>query len=110
MQVEPRLERRAERMVRETRQRNSEGQLSRAVRLRLSDGETNASLPKGTSPDELTFEYALHLLAERAAIAPPKKKKKRAAKPAAAENGKAAPKKAKKAVKKKAAVAADDEG
>ncbi|REK10286.1 MAG: type I DNA topoisomerase [Planctomycetota bacterium] len=43
----------------------------------LNDGETNASLPKGTSPDELTFEQALELLAARRAMGPPKKKAKR---------------------------------
>lgn len=42
----------------------------------VNDGETNASLPKGTAPEDLTFETALDLLAERAAKAPKKKKKK----------------------------------
>ncbi len=32
----------------------------------VTDGTTNASLPKGASPDELTFEQATQLLAERA--------------------------------------------
>lgn len=41
----------------------------------VSDGETNASLPKGGSPEELTFADALELLAARAAAAPKKKKK-----------------------------------
>ncbi len=45
-----------------------------------TDGETNASLPKGVDPKELTFEAALDLLAERAAKGPSKKKKKKAAK------------------------------
>ncbi len=33
----------------------------------VADGTTNASLPRGMTPDELTFERALDLLAERAA-------------------------------------------
>jgi DNA topoisomerase-1 len=49
----------------------------------VTDGETNASLPKGTPPEELKFEEALDLLAARAAAGPPKKKaKKKAAKAA----------------------------
>ena len=54
----------------------------------VTDGETNASLPKGAPPEELTFQEALDLLAARAAAGPPKrkaaKKKKAAAKTAAA--------------------------
>ena len=45
----------------------------------VTDGETNASLPKGTDPSELTFDQAVNLLAERAAKAPAKKKKKKKA-------------------------------
>jgi len=41
----------------------------------VTDGETNASLPKGTNPDELTMEVALQLLADRAAKGGSKKKK-----------------------------------
>ncbi|QDV62976.1 type I DNA topoisomerase [Crateriforma conspicua] len=71
----------------------------------VTDGETNASTPKGTDPKELKFEDALTLLAERAARAPKKKKKakKKAAKKKATK--KAAKKKTtkKKAAKKKAA-------
>ncbi len=74
----------------------------------VTDGETNASLPRDSSPDELTFENALDLLAERAAKGPSKKKKKKAAKKKAVKK-KAVKKKAgkkktakKKAVKKKA--------
>jgi DNA topoisomerase-1 len=40
----------------------------------VADGATNASLPRGATPEELTFEQAVILLAERAAKAPPKKK------------------------------------
>ncbi len=40
----------------------------------VTDGETNASLPKGTSPEELDFNEALNLLAARAAAGGSKKK------------------------------------
>jgi DNA topoisomerase-1 len=51
----------------------------------VTDGTTNASLPKGTSGDTLTTEQALELLAERAAKGPPTKKKRPAKRaPAAA--------------------------
>lgn len=68
----------------------------------VTDGETNASLPKGSAPDELTFDQAVNLLAERAARGGTKKKKK--AKKKAAKK-KTAKKKAaaKKATKKKTA-------
>ncbi|MEQ8790671.1 MAG: type I DNA topoisomerase [Pirellulaceae bacterium] len=48
----------------------------------VTDGETNASLPRDASPEELTFEQALALLAERAAAGGGRKKKskKKAAK------------------------------
>jgi DNA topoisomerase-1 len=50
----------------------------------VTDGETNASLPKGTPVEELTFQEALDLLAARAAAGPAKKKsaKKKSAKAA----------------------------
>lgn len=41
----------------------------------VTDGETNASLPKGTSPEELDLNEALNLLAARAAAGGSKKKK-----------------------------------
>ena len=69
----------------------------------VTDGTTNATLPKGTEPTTLTLDAAVLLLAERAARAPAKGKKKPAAR-------KAAPKKAtgaKKAPAKKKAVAAE---
>lgn len=69
----------------------------------VTDGESNASLPKDVAPDALTFETALELLAERAARAPKKKKstKKKAAKKATKKTTKAATKKStKKAAKK----------
>ncbi len=36
----------------------------------VTDGETNASLPRGTTPEEVDFPYAVNLLKERAAAAP----------------------------------------
>ena len=59
----------------------------------VSDGVTNASLPRSVTVEEVTLEYALNLLAERAAAGPSKKK---------AARKKAAPKSAKKTVKKAA--------
>ncbi|MFI4873801.1 MAG: type I DNA topoisomerase [Blastopirellula sp. JB062] len=64
----------------------------------LNDGQTNASLPKGVTVEEVTFDQAVALLAERAAKSPPKKKKKAAKKKTAKK------KTAKKATKKKAAA------
>ncbi len=71
----------------------------------VTDGETNASLPKGVEPKDLTFEAALDLLAERAAKGGgKKKKKKKAAKKKKTTKKKATKKKTakKKATKKKA--------
>lgn len=67
----------------------------------VTDGETNVSLRKGMSVEEVTFDEAVSMLAEKAAQGPPKKRtsKKAATKKSTAK--KAAPKKA--AVKKKAA-------
>lgn len=59
-------------------------------------GKTNASLPKGVNPDDITLERALELIAERRAKAGSKKTAKKTAKKA-----KAAPKKAAKTTKKK---------
>jgi DNA topoisomerase-1 len=61
----------------------------------VTDGTTNASLPKGTPVEELTFNEALDLLAVRAAAGPPKKKaaKKKAAKSPKAATGGDTPKK-----------------
>lgn len=73
--------------------------------LYVTDGQTNASLPKNLTPEELTLERAVELLAERAARGPatPKKRptKRGPAARRASADGEAAPKK--RAVKKKAA-------
>jgi DNA topoisomerase-1 len=76
----------------------------------VTDGETNASLPKGTAIEEFTFQEALDLLAARAALGPSKKKatRKKTAKAAAPKKSttkRKTPKastKAPKAAKKKA--------
>jgi DNA topoisomerase I len=44
----------------------------------VSDGSTNASLPKGADIEALTLDEAIRLLAERRELGPPKKKRKRA--------------------------------
>jgi DNA topoisomerase-1 len=41
----------------------------------VTDGETNASIPKGTSIEDVSHEEAVHLLAEKAARGPRKKKR-----------------------------------
>ncbi len=68
----------------------------------ITDGVTNVSLRKGMLPEEITFDEALGLLADKAALGPPPKK---AAKKKAATK-KSAPKKAatKTAAPKKAAA------
>ncbi|MCU0317622.1 MAG: type I DNA topoisomerase [Fimbriimonadaceae bacterium] len=42
----------------------------------VTDGETNASLPKGKAPESLTIEEAVALIKNRRALGPPAKKKK----------------------------------
>ena len=71
----------------------------------VTDGETNATLPKSITPDQLTLEEAAQLIDARAAAAPAKGKKKAAPKKAAAKKApaKAAAKKA--PAKKKTAEA-----
>ena len=81
----------------------------------VTDGETNASLPKGTETETVTFEQALQLLAERAAKGPSRKKKKtkkKAPKKKATKKKATKKKSAKKKATKKKAVSAEsvDEG
>ncbi|WP_421847269.1 type I DNA topoisomerase [Novosphingobium sp.] len=74
----------------------------------VTDGTTNATLPKDVKPEDLTLEQAIALIEARAAAAPAKGKKKAAPKKAAAKAPakKPAAKKApaKKAVAKKSAT------
>ncbi len=67
----------------------------------VKHGKTNATIPKDISPDEITLEQALTLIAEREAKAGAKKPAKKAAKKTAAK--KATKKAAKKTPAKKAA-------
>jgi DNA topoisomerase-1 len=82
--------------------------------LYVTDGQTNASLPKDISGEDLTFEQAVALLEARAAAGPSKKKGKASKAPKAAKKAtkatkstkvsktpKATKKTAKKAAKKK---------
>ena len=67
----------------------------------VTDGTTNATVPRGTDPTELTLPEAIALLRARAEMAP--KKAKKATKKAAKKTTKKATKKvAKKAAKKPA--------
>jgi DNA topoisomerase I len=67
----------------------------------VTDGQTNASVPKGAAIEELTFNEALDLLAARAAAGPPKRK---TARRKTAKAASAAPKKS--ATKRRTAKAA----
>lgn len=69
----------------------------------VTDGETNASLPKDTSPEELTHTQAVDLLAIRAAKGPAKKRsrKKTTTKSSTAKKKTAKKKSPSKAAKKK---------
>lgn len=70
----------------------------------VTDGETNATLPKSIDKDQLTLEEAAQLIDARAAAAPAKGKKKAAPKKAAAKKAPAKKAPAKKAAPKKAAA------
>jgi DNA topoisomerase-1 len=59
----------------------------------VTDGNTNATLPKDVAPDALTFQQALDLLAERAARGPAGPRGKRRGKAPAAAGPKKAAKK-----------------
>jgi DNA topoisomerase I len=70
----------------------------------VTDGETNASLPRDVTVEEVTLEYALNLLKARAEAGPSKKaSRKRAAPKAAKKPAKSPAKKATKRPAKKAA-------
>ncbi len=64
----------------------------------VTDGTTNATLPKTVAPEALTLEEAAQLIDERAAKGPSKKGKKKA--PAKKPAAKKAPAKKKPAAKK----------
>ncbi len=70
----------------------------------VTDGTTNASLPKSVDPAGFTFEAALDLLAERAARGPSTKKasRKKAAKASGSKSAEPKKKAVKKTTKKKA--------
>ena len=75
----------------------------------VTDGSTNASIPRGVLPEEVTFDRALDLLSARAARSPaksPRRKKATGKKAAKKKTGKKAAKKktGKKAAKKKTAT------
>ena len=67
----------------------------------VTDGETNASLPKTMTVEEITFERAIDLLAERAAKGGSKKKAKKKAKKKTTKKKTTKKKAAKKTTKKK---------
>ena len=69
----------------------------------VTDGQTNASLPRGMTPEEVTFDAALVLLKARADSAPSRPARKTAAPKRAAAPKAAAKKAAKKTTRKKAA-------
>ncbi|MCL2622035.1 MAG: type I DNA topoisomerase [Planctomycetaceae bacterium] len=69
----------------------------------VTDGETNATLPKDVSHEELTFVRALELLANRAAKGPSKKRASRKKAAVQAKSEKVTPKKAAKKAAKKVA-------
>jgi DNA topoisomerase-1 len=71
----------------------------------VTDGTTNATLPRDAKPEELTAEAAIVLIDEKAAKGPPKGKKKAAPKKTAAKKAPAKKPAAKKAAPKKKAAA-----
>ncbi|NUQ62546.1 MAG: type I DNA topoisomerase [Pirellulales bacterium] len=73
----------------------------------VTDGQTNASLPRGANPEQVTFEQALDLLAARAEKAPARPTQKKAARKKASAKTKTPKKAAKKAANKKATKKAE---
>ncbi|MBN7794664.1 type I DNA topoisomerase [Microbacterium esteraromaticum] len=71
----------------------------------VTDGETNVTIPRGQTPDDITFEIAVQMLADKRAKGPAPKRGKKA--PAKKAPAKKAP--AKKAPAKKAAAKTDEE-
>ena len=67
----------------------------------VTDGEVNASIPKGTTVEEVTLDHALELLEERAKKAPVKRKKAAAKKTTKKTTKKKAAKKTSKKASKK---------
>ena len=67
----------------------------------VTDGELNASLPKGTTVEEVTIDFALELLQERAKKAPAKRAKKASKKKSAKKKSSKKKASKKKASKKK---------
>jgi DNA topoisomerase-1 len=65
----------------------------------VTDGTTNASLPRGTAPEEVTLEYALNLLKARAEQGPSKRPARRTVKKSAPRKKAAAPKRKKRTKK-----------
>jgi DNA topoisomerase-1 len=74
----------------------------------VTDGKTNATIPRDLKPEDVTEEQAIKLIDERAAKAPAKKARKAPAKKKAAPAKKAPAKKAPAAKKKAKAPAAAD--
>jgi DNA topoisomerase-1 len=68
----------------------------------VSDGVTNASLPRGTSIDEVTPEYALSLLKARAEAGPARRPARKKAGPRTTKAAKGAKKTVRKTDKKAA--------
>lgn len=77
----------------------------------VTDGETNVTIPRGQTPDDVTFEIAVQMLADKRAKGPAPKRgaKKAPAKKAPAKKTAAKKAPAKKASAKKAAPTSDAE-
>ncbi|MEV7619993.1 type I DNA topoisomerase [Microbacterium sp. NPDC089321] len=77
----------------------------------VTDGETNVTIPRGQTPDDITFEIAVQMLADKRAKGPAPKRgaKKAPAKKAPAKKTAAKKSPVKKASAKKAAPASDAE-